>query len=180
MKYLKLLICISIFINLNSHAKELGGNFILENFDSNKYELYKSNRVKLIFFGFTNCPDICPTTLIEISQLIKSPELNAEKIDYIFITVDPKRDTKEKLKTYLNFFDKKIIGLTGELKIIDDISNKYHVYYSYSDVKSENEYVVNHTTNLYLLSKTSKLENILPMGMPLKEKIQIIKELIND
>ena len=78
MKYLRLLICISFFINLNSHAKELGGNFILENFDSNKYELYKSDRVKLIFFGFTNCPDICPTTLIEISQLIKSPELNAE------------------------------------------------------------------------------------------------------
>ena len=66
------------------------------------------------------------------------------------------------------------------VKIIDDISNKYHVYYSYSDVKSEKEYVVNHTTNLYLLSKTSKLENILPMGMPLKEKIQIIKELITD
>ena len=49
MKYLRLLICISFFINLNSHAKELGGNFILENFDSNKYELYKSDRVKLIF-----------------------------------------------------------------------------------------------------------------------------------
>ena len=124
-----------------------------------------------------------PVKLINtiISKKLKNQNLhNQEKIDYIFITVDPKRDTKEKLKTYLNFFDKKIIGLTGDLKIIDDISNKYHVYYSYSDVKSEKEYVVNHTTNLYLLSKTSKLENILPMGMPLKEKIQIIKELITD
>lgn len=153
----------------NVFSSEIGGIFALENYDGQIYDLAKSNNKKLIFFGFTNCPDICPTALTEMSTLLNQLGGMATGIDVIFITVDPKRDTIKQLKDYITFFDERIYGLTGSMEEIDKITNQYHIYYSYTDKKSENEYTVNHTANLYLLDKGNSIVKIFPPGTPFNE-----------
>ena len=91
-----------------------------ENIKLTKYK----GKVILLFFGYTNCPDICPTTLMDISRTLKELENDAEKVQAIFVSVDYKRDTPEFLNEYVNYFDKRILGISSDKDNIDKI-NKY-------------------------------------------------------
>ena len=137
--------------------------------NNNKYSLSSSSKTKIIFFGFLNCPDICPTTLSEVTNLLNKLEGLAKNIEPIFITIDPTRDTPELLKNYLSFFDKRIIGLTGTQEEIEKISFQYHVYYSYQNKDKVKDYTVNHTANIYLLDKENNVEKIFVPGTPFSE-----------
>ena len=165
-KYLFLVIV--LFVS-NSSQAAIGGNFTLTDYNNDKYSLSDSSNVKLIFFGFLNCPDICPTTLSDVSNLLKKMEGLAKYIDPIFITIDPSRDTPELMKNYISFFDKRIIGLTGTQEEIEAVSNQYHVYYSYQDKEENNNYTVNHTANMYFLDKDNNVEKIFIPGTPFTE-----------
>ena len=157
-----------LFASYASQAA-IGGNFSLIDHNNNKYSLSASSNVKLIFFGFLNCPDVCPTTLSDVSNLLKKLEGLAKYIDPIFITIDPSRDTPELMKNYLSFFDKRIIGLTGNEEQIEKVSNQYHVYYSYQDKEAGSDYTVNHTANMYFLDKNNNVEKIFIPGTPFTE-----------
>ena len=126
-----LLPLVIVLYTKNIFSSEIGGPFSLENYDGKIYDLGKSKNNKLIFFGFTNCPDICPTTLTEVSTLLSQLGDMGGRIDVIFITIDPKRDTAKQLKNYVTFFDERIYGLTGTTEQIDKITNQYHIYYSF-------------------------------------------------
>ena len=162
------LLIIVIFNNANSYA-EIGGDFTLKDHNNNKYHLSDSSKIKIIFFGFLNCPDICPTALTEVSTLLNKLGGLAKHIEPIFITVDPGRDTPELLKNYLSFFDERIIGLTGNQDQIEKVSNQYHVYYSYQKKGEIENYTVNHTANMYLLNEKNKIEKIFIPGTPISE-----------
>ena len=116
-----------------------------------------------------NCPDICPTTLTEVANLLKKLEGLSKNIDPIFITVDPTRDTPELLKNYLSFFDERIIGLTGTQEEIEKVSNQYHVYYSYQNKGKVEDYTVNHTANMYFVDEKNNVEKIFVPGTPFSE-----------
>ena len=148
---------------------EIGGDFVLKDYNNNKYHLYSSSKEKIIFFGFLNCPDICPSTLSEVSNLLKKLRGLSKRIDPIFITVDPTRDKPDLMKNYLSFFDERIIGLTGSQEQIEKVANQYHVYYSYQDKGKKNNYTVNHTANIYFLDKNNKIEKIFIPGTPFSE-----------
>ena len=167
--YIKYAILIVVlFMSFLTHAK-IGGDFTLKDQNNNKYSLSSSSKTKIIFFGFLNCPDICPTTLSEVTNLLNKLEGLAKNIEPIFITIDPTRDTPELLKNYLSFFDKRIIGLTGTQEEIEKISFQYHVYYSYQDKDKVKDYTVNHTANIYLLDKENNVEKIFVPGTPFSE-----------
>ena len=167
--YIKYAILIIVLImSFVTHAK-IGGDFTLKDQNNNKYSLSSSSKTKIIFFGFLNCPDICPTTLSEITNLLNKLEGLAKNIEPIFITIDPTRDTPELLKNYLSFFDKRIIGLTGTQEEIEKISFQYHVYYSYQNKDKVKDYTVNHTANIYLLDKENNVEKIFVPGTPFSE-----------
>ena len=167
--YIKYAILIIVLImSFVTHAK-IGGDFTLKDQNNNKYSLSSSSKTKIIFFGFLNCPDICPTTLSEVTNLLNKLEGLAKNIEPIFITIDPTRDTPELLKNYLSFFDKRIIGLTGTQEEIEKISFQYHVYYSYQDKDKVKDYTVNHTANIYLLDKENNVEKIFVPGTPFSE-----------
>ena len=91
-----------------------------ENIKLTKYK----GKVILLFFGYTNCPDICPTTLLDISRTLKELKDDAEKVQAIFVSVDYKRDTPQFLNQYVNYFDKRILGISSDKKNIDKL-NKY-------------------------------------------------------
>ena len=169
---------IFIILSLSQAQAEIGGDFTLIDYNNNKYHLYSSSKEKVIFFGFLNCPDICPTTLSEVSNLLKRLDGLSDKIEPIFITVDPTRDTPELLKNYLSFFDKRIIGLTGSQEEIEEVANKYHVYYSYQDKETKEDYTVNHTANIYFLNKDNKIEKIFIPGTPFSEFYKYINRYL--
>ena len=165
-KYISLIIVIIISNNLYA---DIGGDFTLKDQYNNKFTLSDSSKVKIVFFGFLNCPDICPTTLTEVANLLKKLEGLSKNIDPIFITVDPTRDTPELLKNYLSFFDERIIGLTGTQEEIEKVSNQYHVYYSYQNKGKVEDYTVNHTANMYFVDEKNNVEKIFVPGTPFSE-----------
>ena len=106
----------------------------------------------LVFFGFTHCPDICPTTLFEISQLFKALGPDADRTGALFITVDPERDTAAVMKDYLSNFDPHLRGLTGDRPSIDAAIKAYRVYAK--KIPLENgDYTMDHTAVVYLMDK---------------------------
>jgi protein SCO1/2 len=110
----------------------------------------------LVFFGFANCPDFCPTALVTISQAMEKLGPNAEKIVPIFITVDPERDTPAVLKNYGQNFDKRILMLTGSAEDIAAVARAYRVYYAKRPLEKAGEYTMDHSAYMYLLGPGGK------------------------
>jgi protein SCO1 len=106
----------------------------------------------LVFFGFTHCPDICPTTLFDVSQVLKSLGPDADRAGALFITVDPERDTPAVLKDYLSNFDPHLRGLTGDQASIDAAIKAYRVYAKKVPLDG-GDYTMDHTAIVYLMDK---------------------------
>ncbi len=106
----------------------------------------------LVFFGFTHCPDICPTKLFEISEMLRAAGAKGEKLRALFISVDPARDTPETLKSYLGSFDPRIVGLTGDQAAIDATVKAYRAYAKKVPLK-DGDYTMDHTALVYLMGK---------------------------
>ncbi|MGE0269395.1 MAG: SCO family protein [Candidatus Omnitrophota bacterium] len=128
-------------------------DFILTDQDGNKFQL-KDHRgqVILLFFGYLSCPDICPVTMSKISrvyQLLSAQE--KEKVLTVFISVDGDRDTPEKIKEYLDYFEMDAVGLTGNPLIVDEVVADYKAWYEKVGVESALGYLIDHTTYVYLI-----------------------------
>jgi protein SCO1 len=135
-------------------------------------------KVIVLFFGYTHCPDICPTALLDISKTLKELGRDAAHVQPIFISVDYKRDNPEILEQYVKFFDERIIGLSSNKLNIDKISKYFKINYSLLDSQSEN-YLVEHSSNLYVIDKNLIVKKIIPNGLPSTEITKAIKKLIN-
>jgi protein SCO1/2 len=109
----------------------------------------------LVFFGFTHCPDICPTTLFEVSEVLNRLGTDAEKVNAIFVTVDPERDTPEKLKLYLSSFHPRLSALSGSPAQIEAIKKAYFVYAKRVPLEGGG-YTMDHTSVVYLMDKQGK------------------------
>jgi protein SCO1/2 len=109
----------------------------------------------LVFFGFTHCPDICPTTLFEVSEVLNRLGKDADKVNAIFVTVDPERDTPEKLKLYLSSFHPQISALSGSNEQIEAIKKVYFVYAKRVPLEG-GSYTMDHTSIVYLMDKQGK------------------------
>ena len=160
------LILLFLYKNYNNKSDiQIGGGFELTNHLGQKTtnDSFKSYH-RLVFFGFTNCPDFCPDTLNNIGIIVDQID-KKDKLVPIFITVDPERDTVEKLNKYLTNFHPKIIGLTGTNEQIKSVKTKYKIFSKkVMDMKKENKksnnhhdghdhggYGVDHTTIIYLM-----------------------------
>jgi protein SCO1 len=109
----------------------------------------------LVFFGFTNCPDICPTTLFEMSEVFKRLGPDADRTAALFISVDPERDTPDKLKDYVSSFHPRIFGLTGTPEQIATVEREYRVYAKKVTLK-DGDYTMDHTAVVYLMDKDGR------------------------
>jgi protein SCO1 len=112
-----------------------------------------------VFFGFTYCPDVCPTTLLDLSNTIKQLGPDADRMRFLFVSVDPSRDTIEQLKLYLSSFDPHIIGATGTDAQIADIARAYRAIYE--KVPTKDGYTMNHTATTYLMDATGQFHGTL-------------------
>lgn len=112
-------------------------------------------RPTLIFFGFTHCPDICPTTLFEMSEVLRAMGPDADRINTYFISVDPERDTQAAMKDYLQSFDPHLKGLTGDPDAIAKVLAEYRVYAKKVPLK-DGDYTMDHTALIYLMDRDGK------------------------
>ncbi len=103
----------------------------------------------LVFFGFTHCPDICPTTMFEISEIIRKLGPDGDRVRALFITVDPERDTPAALKDYVSSFDPRIVAVTGDDAAIAAVAKAYRAYYKRTPL-AEGGYTMDHTAIIYL------------------------------
>jgi protein SCO1/2 len=112
----------------------------------------------LMYFGYTSCPDICPTTLLEISETLKSLGPLAAEVQPLFITIDPQRDTPEAVGTFVEAFDEGIIGLTGTSAQIAAVAKEYHVYYAKNAASAADgdSYFMDHTAFIYVMGPDGK------------------------
>lgn len=119
----------------------------------------------LVFFGFTHCPDICPTKLFEISEVLRAAGTRGDKLKALFISVDPERDTAEVLKSYLGSFDPRIIGLTGDRAAIDATIKAYRAYAKKVPLK-DGDYTMDHTALVYLMGKDGSFVGAFNIEQP--------------
>jgi protein SCO1/2 len=146
-----------------SGTAAVGGPFKLVATDGQKVsdQTYRSKWL-LVFFGYTFCPDACPTALSNISVALEKLGSDGDNLQPLFVTVDPHRDTREVMRDFLQSFDPRIIGLTGTQDQIDRVVKEYRVYATQDKSESNNnDYVVSHSAYIYLMDPQGKFVNVI-------------------
>ena len=134
---------------------KLGGPFALTDQNgARRTDQEFRGKYMLVFFGYTYCPDVCPTTLAVIKSALEMMGSRAERIVPLFITVDPNRDTPQKLNAYLSSFGARFVGLTGDDKAIASVAKEYRVYYKTHPAENGGEYTVDHSGVVYLMDES--------------------------
>lgn len=151
-------IFVGIFIitqykNKKGNNIEIGGSFKLIDQKGEQYLSELSGKKKIIYFGYTFCPDVCPIDILKISRLVdQKPEL-IKDFDFIFITVDPERDDQSQMKNFMSNFNDKLIGLTGETKDIDNVLSKFRIYVKRNKKIGDDNYLVDHSSLIFLINE---------------------------
>jgi protein SCO1/2 len=147
-----------IWVNHGGTASLVGGPFTLE--DGNGKQVTDRDfrgKYMLVYFGYTFCPDVCPTTLNGVTEALEQLGKKAERLQPIFITVDPVRDTPEVMKRYTAAFSPRLIGLTGTPDQIAKVAQEYRVYYAaHRTGPGPNDFTVDHSSILYLVGPDGK------------------------
>jgi len=153
-------------LNIDNYAPRVpGGEFELQSINGPvKLSDFKGKLV-LVYFGYTYCPDICPTSLsLTAAALNQLEPEELEQVQALFISVDPARDTVERLDEYAHFFHPSIIGLTGSKAQIDEITKRYGAYYKIVDNGSAKDYPVDHSSQTIVVDKNGKIAATIAHG----------------
>ncbi|WP_050423208.1 SCO family protein [Bradyrhizobium tropiciagri] len=131
-------------------------------------------RLMLVYFGFTFCPDVCPTDLQAIGLALDKLGPDGDRVQPIFITVDPERDTASHLAEYVPLFHPRLIGLTGSGEAIRQVADAYKVYYARVPLK-DGDYTVDHTAYIYLMDRDGNYLGFFPPGTSADRMVEIIR-----
>ena len=159
----------------------IGGPFALvDHFNKTVTDADFRGRYMLIFFGYTYCPDVCPTTLTEISDALELLGKDAADIAPIFITVDPERDKPEHMKEYVKHFHPKIIGMSGSVEQVKNVAGVYRVFFQKAREKDAepDDYLMNHSSTTYLMGKDGKFLTHFSHGTSAKDIAAKIKSFL--
>ena len=160
------------------YASTVGGPFELTAPDgSTVTDKTLAGKPFAIFFGFTRCPDVCPTTLSRLAQLRKRMGEDGDKFDIVFVSVDPEHDTPEDIGNYVALFGTPIIGLTGTDEQIARIVKAYHVFYRKIPVEG-GDYTIDHTAAVYLMDRSGKLQSIIDHQESADTSLDKLKRLV--
>ena len=146
-------------------AARFGGPFELTAQDGSRFSSSRlEGKPYAIFFGFTQCPDICPTTLLDVTNHMKDLGPKADRMNVVFVSVDPERDTPEHMKTYMASFDPRIIALTGTPAEIAAIARSFRIIYE--KVPTSSGYTINHSASVMLLDSAGKFAGTMSFQEP--------------
>ena len=157
-----------------------GGDFTLQSADGPLSLKDFRGKVVLLYFGYTYCPDICPTSLAVTAESLKllAPDELA-RVAVIFVSVDPKRDTPARLKEYVEFFHPSMRGVTGPPEAIAEVTKRYGVFYAEQKVQTAGDgYVVDHSSDTYVVAADGRLVGRIPHATPPEQVAEIIRKYL--
>ena len=175
---IKFLLVIYLLIPLNSFSDiskafpDMTDIFTNISFYNESKELEKFNgykdKVLLVFFGYTHCPDVCPTTVLDMAKVLKSLGDDSNEVLPIFISVDHQRDDYDQVRNYVNFFDNRIVALTSNKENIDKLTKLFKTKYELVE-PTKPGFIVEHSSNIYILDRSLQVKKIIPNGIPSDE-----------
>ena len=135
-------------------------------------------KVVFIFFGYTHCPDVCPTTLSEMAGIKKALGPDAERLQVLFITLDPERDTPDLLSSFVPAFDPSFIGLTSDQATIDKVAKDFKVFAQKVPGKDGKSYTIDHTAGSYVFDQQGRIRLFVRQGQPGDALLKDLKQLL--
>jgi protein SCO1/2 len=135
-------------------------------------------KVVLVFFGYTQCPDVCPTTMVELAKVMQELGPLADKLQVLFITVDPERDTQQLLAEYVPAFDKRFLGLRGDAAATAKVAKEFKVFYAKVPGKEPGSYSMDHTAGSYVFDREGKVRLFVRHGQGTGPLVQDLKQLL--
>jgi protein SCO1 len=165
-------------VNAARQLPDIGGHFALSTADGRRVtdETFRGKWL-LVYFGYTTCPDVCPTTLSSMAQALDKLGPLADKVQPAFITVDPERDTAEIVAQYVKDFDPRFIGLVGSPREIAAAARDFHVYYVVRQL-GNNEYVIDHSSFIYVVDPNGKFVRLLTGDLPGHQLADELRKLL--
>ncbi len=162
----------------SSGVAEIGGAFSLVDQHGRPFtDADLKGKPSLVFFGFTYCPEVCPTTLTHMSAWLKALGPDADKLNVVFISLDPDRDTPAQLARYLLSFDPRIHGLTGTQAQVDKVADEYRVYHR-KILLPRGSYTMDHSAAIYGLDRNGGFSTILTYDEPDAKALAAIRSLL--
>lgn len=153
--------------------------FVLKGSDGAALNLARfKGRLVLLVFGFTNCPEVCPTTLATLAQARKALGTDAADVQVVYVTVDPERDSVDRIRQYLAAFDPSFIGGTEAPDKLAAMRKRYGVVAEKIASKQPNAYGMNHSTSVWLIDRTGRLRAMMPYGHEAKDFVHDLKLLL--
>ena len=134
-------------------------------------------KVIALFFGFTHCPDVCPTTLVEMAAVMKELGADADRLQVLFVTIDPERDTADVLKRYVPAFHPSFLGLTGNAEEIARAAKEFKIYYQRQNLAS-GSYTMDHSAGTYILDSEGRLRLFAQYGAGAPALLHDIRQLL--
>ncbi|WP_292016632.1 SCO family protein [Marinobacter sp. HL-58] len=129
-----------------------------------------NGEIRMVFFGFTSCPDVCPATLQKLSRAVKDmPDELQDDTRIVFVSVDPQRDTPERIRSYVDFFSERAIGVTGEEKALRELSKRYRTTFGYDDPDAEGNYNVSHSGAVYVFDRNGNARLLFRPDMSVED-----------
>jgi protein SCO1/2 len=159
-------------------TSDVGGPFTLIDDDGRPVtEKTFAGHPYIVFFGFTHCPDVCPTTLFQLSEVLKAMGDKGRDLRALFITVDPERDTPEVMKEYLSSFDERIVGLTGDRAAVDAAVKTFRAYARKVPTK-DGDYTMEHSAYVYLMDRDNHLIGLVNLQRPPEDAARDLEQRI--
>ena len=163
-----------------STGAQIGGPFELVGVDGEPVSSEAfAGKARAVFFGFTHCPEVCPTTLFEAGGWLDALGEDADELQMIFVTVDPERDTPEALKEYMSAFDPRIVGLTGSRESVDEVIEDYKVHARKAPLEGGG-YTMDHTASVLLFDSEGAFRGTVGYNEPDDATLAKLKRLVGD
>ena len=161
-------------------ARAFGGGFTLMEPDGQSFSLEQARgKVVLLSFGYTFCPDVCPMTLSTLASALHGlTESELDKVVPLFITVDPRRDTPQRLQDYVSHFHAKIVGLTGSIDEISRVVQSYRGRLAYKGDTESDGYYISHPSSIYILGYDHSVHSAVLVGTPAELIVENIRRLL--
>ncbi len=135
-------------------------------------------KLVLIYFGYTFCPDICPATLANVGQSLRELGEKADDVQLIMVSLDPERDTPEKLADYVGHFHPSFVGVTGTQDELDTVASLYGIFYEKAEGTDNTGYLINHTATLLVIDREGYLKLVFPFGVTVPEIADDLKYML--
>ena len=158
---------------------EIGGDFQLTDHNGHPRSLSDfRGKVVAVFFGFTHCPDVCPTTLAELAQTVKRLGASGDEVQILFITVDPATDTQKVLAQYVTAFDPRFLGLYGDPATTAKVAAAYKVFFAPQPPNASGNYTVDHSAAIFVIDRRGRPRLVMGAGRTVSGMVHDIKLLL--